>query len=607
MKDEAMQLLQSGVNLSNEDKFDEAVLKFDQVIELYRPMVQSLIQRGRCNWEMRRWELAHEDFKKAQAMDPNNADIPWTLSLMNLQMGNFQEGWKTFDMRWQSKKFDSPRLKTQQPQWKPHSGYKDLLVWSEQGVGDQILYCSLLESLKILVPTLTVMMDARLIPLFKRSFKDIEFIPQNAFVSEIDSQIPMGSIAKELVSDMEEIPLLRERAFLKASPERTESLRNGFNLKEGERLIGLSWASGAPRIGNHKSVPLEQLLPLLKVPNTRWVSLQYGDHYEEMFALAKEHGVMIEIAPEVDNTLDLDGLASLIDACDCVVTVSNVTGHLAGSLGKKTFLLDSNKLWYWGNCSGRTNLWYPSVRTYRKDNAIASWEPQIEELTRDFVKHFEGERDVFVFFRTGKNLSYTRKFVASLRKTNPDSEIIMCTDSQTPHVWGVSRRFEFELDTEDFMEYRIRIFAELGLEEPAMYLDDDMIVKDEIQPRLLLGDRDVLLCERSFDRDKTFNTQMKGIDFSEHEGKTVYEVYPYLACATVTKDCKFWKELLHIMDRIHPKYRKWYGDQECMRIYAKMFPFGTLPESEYACLPEYVFGRKPKIIHYKGHRKEQMK
>lgn len=187
MNEDIIKELQIGVNLANEDKFDESIVKFDKFIELYNPMVQAVIQRGWAHWEMRRWDKAQEDFRRAVQMDPDNADIHWTMSLINLQVGKFDEAWKTFEYRWLSKKFDSPRLKTKKARWKLDGGFKDVLVWSEQGVGDQILYCSLLREMKKHVPELTVLCDARLMPLFKRSMPDINFIPQNAIVREIDA------------------------------------------------------------------------------------------------------------------------------------------------------------------------------------------------------------------------------------------------------------------------------------------------------------------------------------------------------------------------------------------------------------------------------------
>lgn len=609
MKDDLIKALQLGVNLANEDKFDEAIVKFNDFVDLYNPMVQAIIQRGRSHWEMRRWDKAQEDFRLAVRMDPDNSDIHWTMSLINLQIGNFPEAWKTFEHRWLSKKFDSPRLKTKKPRWTFGCGYKDVLVWSEQGIGDQILYCSLLKELRYQVEELTVMVDARLIPLFKRSFDDIAFIPQNARVTEIDAQIPMGSIACEFIRSLDDIPRFRTERYLVPDYSRSRAIKADFNLKPGERMVGISWISGAPRIGNHKSASLEDLLPILRTPDTRFVSLQYGDHYQDIYELEKTHGIRIEVVPEVDNTVDIDGLASLIAACDCVVTVSNATGHIAGAIGKTTFLLDSNKLWYWNSRRGRRNLWYPSVRGYRKDNAIAPWTPQVAEVARDLSRFlFGGNKPTFVFFRTGTEdqIWYTRRFVKSLRDTNPDARIIMCTDSKTPVIEG-TERFELDLDCNDFMEYRLKIYSALSLNTPAMYLDDDMIVREEINPDHLLGDKKVLFCERFFDKDVYINPNIKGLTFEEHQGKTLYQAFPFLACATVTQDHKVWGELLEILDHIDPKYRTWYGDQEAMKIWSKMNDCGTLSESEYACLPEYLSGREPKIIHYKGERKEQMR
>lgn len=610
MKDEILTFLQKAVNLANDDKFDEAIPHFNKVIDLKTTIAQAIIQRGRCQWEMRRWVEAEQDFLDALLIEPDNKDIPWTMSLMNLQMGRFDKAWSTFEERWDSKKFDSPRLKTKKPRWKTGQGFKDILVWSEQGIGDQIIYSSLLKKVKEETPEVTVMIDWRMESLFKRSMPNIQFVPQNAIVKQIDAQIPMGSIVAEFIHHKDDIQKFRADPYLIPDYNRASEIRASLNLKEGEKLIGISWQSGAFRIGNHKSAKLEEFMPVFRIPNTRFVSLQYGDHYPDINDLEKSHGIRVETILDVDNTNDIDGLAALITACDCVVTVSNVTGHVAGGVGARTFLLDSNKLWYWNNTYRDRNLWYPSVSTYRKENAIASWKEQIADIARDvnLFLHGEGHVPTFVFFRTGNEsqIWYTRKFVKSLRETNPGCRIIMCTDSVTPVIEG-TERFEYEWDSTDYMEYRLRIYAALGLDYPAMYLDDDMIVKGSINPDELLSENRVVFCERFFDKGAIFNTEIKDLEFNEHKGKTLYEVFPYLACATVTKDHTVWSELLDVMDYIDPKYRKWYGDQEAMKIWSKINKFGLLSEEEYACLPEYLSGRNPKIIHYKGVRKEQMK
>jgi hypothetical protein len=605
IKEQIVKVLKEGVDNTNTDKFDEAIPYFDDILGLKEIMVQTFIQRGRSHWEMHRWELAAKDFKTALDLSPNNPDIEWTTCLMNLQRGNFT--WYGLESRWKTRKFDSPRLKTPAPMWQRGKKFDRLFVWSEQGVGDQIIYLSMLPQLMKEGGKITVMCDARLIPLLERSFPGIEFVTQVAKIKGIDYHIPLGSIPSQYVYSYDDILHYRATNYLKPDPDRIKALRD--ELHDGRRLIGLSWASGAPRIGNHKTVALHELQPILSLPDTKFINLQYGNPYAEINEVEENTGCQVHVVPQVDNQNGFDDFAALIAACDQIVTVSNVTGHFAGAIGKPTLLLDSNKLWYWNNKRKHINLWYPTVKVFPKDNAIAPWTPQIEQLKQELTGQ-PVVRPTFVFFRTGedKDLWYTRRFVRSLVDSNPGADIIMCTDSRTPEVEGVTRRFEYDSDSTDFMEYRLRIYAELRLEHPAIYLDDDMTVMENIDPAKLLEDKRVKFCARFYDTSHTFNPDIKGLNFDEHKGKTLGQVFPFLACATVTKDWTIWAELLNILDHIDPKYRKWYGDQEAMKIYTKTAEdWGELSEKDYACLPEYLTDQRVKIVHYKGARKEQMR
>ena len=111
---------------------------------------------------------------------------------------------------------------------------------------------------------------------------------------------------------------------------------------------------------------LRDLMPILSLPNLSFVDLQYGDTSQERQDVKNNFGIEIERLEDIDNFNDIDGLASLIDACDFVVTVSNTTTHLAGALGKKTLLMvpyGHGKISYWHE--GRADsLWYPSVRIF---------------------------------------------------------------------------------------------------------------------------------------------------------------------------------------------------------------------------------------------------
>lgn len=613
LKDEAMKILNDGIKKSDADDFDGAIKEFEKIAEIADCLANAIIQRGRCNWEMKRWDIAYPDFQTAIRIAPDSADINWTMSLMALQLNEFDKGWDGSERRWDSKRFDSPRMKTNRPQWKLGSDDKEVCAWSEQGVGDQILYGSLLPELKKHVEVLTVLMDVRLIPLFERSMPDITFIPQTYRVKGIDAQIPFASIPGQFIKEMNDIPQYVKRNFLKPDDSLVTVIRKHLNKAEGEIIVGLSWRSGAPRIGNHKTVDLDSLVPLFKIPGVRVVNLQYGDFAEELTKFEEKYGVVAERINFIDNTHDLDGFAALVGACDIVVTCSNVTTHVAGAIGKDTLLLDSNKLWYWNNRSGRDSYWYPSVKVYPRDNVIAPWEPQIKDVISQFkFKAGLSAPPTFVFFHYGDATKIPQKMVDSINAYNPGAEIIMCSDVETPEITGITRRVNFEFDREKPMEARLMVFSKLFLDKPAMYIDNDMLFLDYIDVEGILGDKEIILCRRSFDGHLGFNPVQRGIDFSEHSGKTIDQVYPYLACATITRDYKPWGSMYGaLLTLFDEKYKRWYGDQEALRFASMALTeqeMGVMHEREYACLPEYASQiNRPRIIHFKGDRKGQVK
>ena len=145
-------------------------------------------------------------------------------------------------------------------------------------------------------------------------------------------------------------------------------------LSEGiETIIGISWHSTKPRNGaQYKLIPLTQLAEKLDKPTIKLVNLQYGEINDELDKLSRETGIKVYQVSEIDNKNDLDGLASLIMACDKVVSISNVTIHLAGALGKEAHvLLAPSSDWRWGKTPDRS-YWYDSVHLHRQ-TTINDW------------------------------------------------------------------------------------------------------------------------------------------------------------------------------------------------------------------------------------------
>jgi len=139
-----------------------------------------------------------------------------------------------------------------------------------------------------------------------------------------------------------------------------------------------------------KSLRLQDLLPVLSLADTTAVDLQYGDTLAERRMLEETADIAITHLDDIDNFHDIDGLAALIHACDAVVTISNVTAHLAGAMGKPTFLLapwSKGKIWYWHEGHSRS-LWYPSVRLYLQ-GADDRWNAAIEAVAAELTAEME--------------------------------------------------------------------------------------------------------------------------------------------------------------------------------------------------------------------------
>ena len=199
---------------------------------------------------------------------------------------------------------------------------------------------------------------------------------------------------------------------------------------------------------------------------------------------------------------------------------------------------------------------------------------------------------------------YPELMVKSVRKFFPDSSIIQCTDKKTKKVDGVDKVFRFDGDINYLSIFRLNVYSELNLNVPAIYIDTDMLIIKKFNIDNVLKKFDVILLERVFDRDSKINTNLRNMNMFEYKEKTMYEVWPYIACFVVCKTANFWKKCSENLKTLDIKYQKWYGDQEAIRnvIKSSIFKFSTVKESEYACLPRYIHTNNfiPKIIHFKG-------
>jgi tetratricopeptide (TPR) repeat protein len=335
----------------------------------------ALSNAGMADLELGLREQALMSFTKGYLLNPSQTAVASNAALCLLLLGRYAEGWGLYESRLRTDSFwssseASRRFFESRPVFSGglSSHGKRVLVWGEQGVGDEVMFGGLVGEFRGLCGEVLLQVDRRLMGMFERALPGVRVFERGKAVPEelYDEQIPIGSLGKWLRPSRESFEGKGLR-YLGARPGLGERLRGELGVLPGEKLIGLSWRSASPETGAVRSLGLGELVGALGgVEGVRFVNLQYGDVREELAWLRRERGVEVLSHGGVDNREDLEGLAGLIEGCDLVVSVGNATAHLSGALGQKTWvLLPYVAGWRWLH-EGSTCPWYQSVRLYRQ-------------------------------------------------------------------------------------------------------------------------------------------------------------------------------------------------------------------------------------------------
>lgn len=325
---------------------------------------------GHLDHAIRLYERALEIHAVTPGPEPSIARTKGNLGAALLRRFDFGRGWPLLEARFHTVPRASLPREYPFPRWdgKP---VRRLAVWQEQGVGDQILYATLLPDLIGRGQDFVCELDARLIPAFQRSFPSSNFVPkgynEHGF-DDCDAHVPQLTLGEFLRPSIESFAGQPKR-LLRADATTSTTMQRDIieRLWQPKKLVAISWCSTRhPPINRskqmQKSAELKDFALLGARDDVRLVNVQYGDTITERMAWAADHEPIY--MPPIDLLEDIDGVLAVIENCDVVVTTSNVTAHFAGALGKPTYLIyrgGVSPFHYWEPHNGRS-LWYPSVQ-----------------------------------------------------------------------------------------------------------------------------------------------------------------------------------------------------------------------------------------------------
>lgn len=337
--------------------------------------------------DTRQYSEAEHIFQRLLALNPNEPLVHFNYSFLMLLMGRFDVGWNEYEYRKLTD--ESPGTATGAQQWRGVSLNGKLLIYAEQGIGDEIMFSSCLKDAFHLARACVVQCDPRLEEIFQRSFPNATVVGASreqraerlTEYGPFDGEIPIGSLPMLFRRDRSSFPM--QHGYLRANRDDTQRLRSELeNLGPGKK-IGVCWRGGLAKTRQAiRSIALQTLVDSLP-KNATLISVQHGSVQNEIDALLQKLGRRVHSLVDPHN--NLNQLASLLCALDVVVSVQSTTVHLCGALDVPCFtLLPHSPEWRY-LAKGDRMPWYHSVRLFRQE-IPGDWSAPLRTISEKLLK-----------------------------------------------------------------------------------------------------------------------------------------------------------------------------------------------------------------------------
>ena len=355
-----------------------AIKSYEKCLRLEPQNTKALKFLGNCYINAKDFDKALKYFRKWQEIDPLNPEPSFLQGQIHIRLGRFNLGWKLYEygLKYNIRKPIEGYYDEKKQLWdgKPFDG--NLLVYGEQGLGDQINFGTLITELLEVQQNICIKVDSRLIDLFKYSFPSIKVISKDDKISlnEYDKYISLGSLNKYFRNHTNKFLNSKFESY-KVYGHKHKEIKQLFSQINGFKL-GISWYSFSDKTGSNRCLSTKDLAKLISVNNINFFNIQYGNVHKQVKEAQLISGKEILRVPFIDLTNDISSVASIINNCDLIISVDNSTAHLAASLGKAVWLLlPYNADFRWME-DLTTALWYKNVTLIRQSKE-GDWSNEI--------------------------------------------------------------------------------------------------------------------------------------------------------------------------------------------------------------------------------------
>ncbi|MFM0262589.1 tetratricopeptide repeat protein [Paraburkholderia sediminicola] len=367
-----------GTLFAESRRFVEAEAAYRRVLELSPYSAEAHVNLGNLFMRTRRFVEAETAFLRALELKPDYVEVRVNLGFCLLHLGRYREAWDYYESRCHVDPKDSgitPPQFLPFPEWKGQPlANKSLVIWQEQGFGDQVQfvrYASLLKRRG--ASRITVVCDPVLGPLLETAEGVDAVITNPNLVPLHDYWSMFLSLPRHFGTTVESIPTPLPYVFpLRERTQRWQKKLPGDGLR-----VGLVWKGSAPHKNdaNRSLSALSALSPLWSVPGVTFVSLQKG-HDDAAPPPAEQPITALGL-----DIHDFADTAAIVAQLDLVICVDTAVAHVAGALAKPCWVLlpFSGTDWRW--LQDRSDSpWYPKGMRLFRQSEHDSWTDVIDKV-----------------------------------------------------------------------------------------------------------------------------------------------------------------------------------------------------------------------------------
>ena len=324
--------------------------------------------------------------KKAFELDRSNTRVQWNLSLSQLRNGFLEEGLLGYEKRFEWEEFPSPIRKFSIPKkWHPDVDPQSrVMLWWEQGIGDQIRFWSALPLFQKEFPNLVLEPSEKTYEIISSSFPDLTVRYDNVNINDLtsyeedfDYHLPIASmfthVLKKYSDELKQNDFTLDWSFLRADSLRKNFWQSKLQAMSDKPKIGFCWRSSfTNNLRNHNYTVLEQWNELLTSSEFSFVNLQYDLDHEQLITQYPEVEELFLDTGHLDQRDDLEGALSLISNLDLVISPAATPGMMASASGVPTLIYHKPGFWNFGRIGKFVqNPFFKLTRNYHSDDISA--------------------------------------------------------------------------------------------------------------------------------------------------------------------------------------------------------------------------------------------